>query len=128
MGVNKISLRPLAAAYVQARVVGIGGMMTGFVVAAFLRGVGDTRTPLAAMVVANVVNAVLNYALLFGKPYEGPQGGTTREEKLARFASDLGATEQRRRLVVSMVLSRCGFITPPEVEEMPTVTVPSPCT
>ena len=59
-----------------------------------------------------------NYALLFGKPYEGPQGGTTREEKLARFASDLGATEQRRRLVVSMVLSRCGFITPPEVEEM----------
>ena len=60
------SLRPLAAAYVQARVVGIGGMMTGLLVAAFLRGVGDTRTPLAAMVVANVVNAVLNYALIFG--------------------------------------------------------------
>lgn len=59
-------LRPLAARYVEARVLGVGGLMTGLVVAAFLRGVGDTRTPLYAMVVANVVNVVLNYGLIFG--------------------------------------------------------------
>ena len=58
------------------------------------------------------------YALLFGKPYQGPKMGTTREEKLVFFAQDLATTQQRRRLVVSMVLSRCGFITPPEVEDM----------
>ncbi|MFN8641102.1 MAG: MATE family efflux transporter [Candidatus Binatia bacterium] len=60
------ALRPLAAAYVQARVLGVGGLMTGLLIAAFLRGVGDTRTPLWAMVVANLVNVVLNYGLIFG--------------------------------------------------------------
>lgn len=60
------SLRPLATAYVRARVLGIGGLMTGLLVAAFLRGVGDTRTPLYAMIAANVVNVLLNYGLIFG--------------------------------------------------------------
>lgn len=59
-------LQPLATSYVRARVCGIPGLMTGLLVAAFLRGVGDTRTPLAAMVVANVVNVILNYGLIFG--------------------------------------------------------------
>jgi MATE family multidrug resistance protein len=60
------ALRPLAIAYVHARVLGIGGLMTGLAIAAFLRGVGDTRTPLWAMIAANLVNVVLNYALIFG--------------------------------------------------------------
>jgi MATE family multidrug resistance protein len=59
-------LRPLAARYVEMRVLGVGGLVTGLVVAAFLRGIGDMRTPLHAMVVANVVNVVLNYGLIFG--------------------------------------------------------------
>ncbi len=59
-------LRPLASRYVQARVLGIGGLMTGMVVASFLRGIGDTRTPLYAMIAANLVNVVLNYCLIFG--------------------------------------------------------------
>lgn len=60
------SLRPGAAAYVQARAVGVGGITTAMVLAAFLRGIGDTRTPLYAMVTANLVNLVLNYGLIFG--------------------------------------------------------------
>jgi hypothetical protein len=51
---------------VQTRVFGIGGLMTGLTVAAFLRGVGDTRTPLYAMIAANLVNVALNYCLIFG--------------------------------------------------------------
>jgi MATE family multidrug resistance protein len=60
------ALRPLAVSYAQARVFGIAGLMTGMVIAAFLRGVGDTRTPLYAMIAANVVNVGLNYCLIFG--------------------------------------------------------------
>ncbi|HSP97184.1 MAG TPA: MATE family efflux transporter [Candidatus Dormibacteraeota bacterium] len=60
------ALRPLATSYVQARVFGVGGLMTGLLVAAFLRGVGDTRTPLYAMIAANLVNVALNYCLIFG--------------------------------------------------------------
>ena len=60
------ALRPLAASYIHARVLGIGGLMTGLLIAAFLRGVGDTRTPLYAMIAANLVNVALNYCLIFG--------------------------------------------------------------
>lgn len=59
-------LRPLAVDYVQYRALGIPGMMTGLTLAAFLRGIGDTRTPLYAMVVANLIDLVLNYGLIFG--------------------------------------------------------------
>ena len=59
-------LRPLASSYVQARVFGVGGLMTGLVVASFMRGIGDTRTPLYAMIAANLVNVALNYCLIFG--------------------------------------------------------------
>ncbi|MBX3028190.1 MATE family efflux transporter [bacterium] len=60
------TLRPLASDYVRARVLGSGGLMTGMVIAAFLRGVGDARTPLHAMIAANLVNVALNYCLIFG--------------------------------------------------------------
>ncbi|MGE3497663.1 MAG: MATE family efflux transporter [Candidatus Binatia bacterium] len=60
------ALRPQAIAYVQARVVGVPGLMTALVLSSFFRGIGDTRTPLYAMVTANIVNLVLNYALIFG--------------------------------------------------------------
>jgi len=60
------ALRPLAADYVHARALGAPALMTAMVLAAFLRGVGDTRTPLYAMIAANAVNLVLNYGLIFG--------------------------------------------------------------
>lgn len=70
-------------------VAGIGGqylavtMLTGvvlvvpFTAGAVLRGAGDTRTPLVATSVANVVNAIVAYVLIFGfagVPALGPVG------------------------------------------------------
>lgn len=61
------ALQPLATDYVHARVFGIAGFGTAWVLAGFFRGVGDTRTPLYAMVAANLVNLVFNYGLIFGR-------------------------------------------------------------
>ena len=41
-------------------------MFLSFVCGAVLRGAGDSRTPLAAAVLANIVNIVVAYALIFG--------------------------------------------------------------
>ena len=48
------SLRPRAALFLS------------FVCGAVLRGAGDSRTPLAAAVLANIVNVVVAYTLIFG--------------------------------------------------------------
>ncbi|EHM09313.1 hypothetical protein TheveDRAFT_0126 [Thermanaerovibrio velox DSM 12556] len=58
------------------------------------------------------------YALMFDKPYEGPQGGCSLEEKIRRFGEELAATESRRRMAASMVLCRCSFVTCDEVQEI----------
>ncbi|MDX2168315.1 MAG: MATE family efflux transporter [Deltaproteobacteria bacterium] len=60
------ALRPFAADYVHGRALGAPALLTAMVVAAFLRGVGDTRTPLYAMIAANLLNLVLNYGLIYG--------------------------------------------------------------
>jgi len=59
-------LQPLATAYVHARALGVAPFLTATVIAAFLRGYGDTRTPLYAMVAANALNLLLNYGLVYG--------------------------------------------------------------
>jgi putative MATE family efflux protein len=71
-----IGLSP--AAGVQAedflRVLAISGPFSGamFAVNAALRGAGDTRTPFLAMIVVNLVNMVLSWALVFGpEPFGG---------------------------------------------------------
>lgn len=60
-------LQTAASAYLRPRVVGMTGLGLAFVWMSFFRGVGDTRTPLVATVLANVVNAVLDYGLIFGQ-------------------------------------------------------------
>lgn len=60
------ALRPFAAAYVRGRALGAPALLTAMVIAAFLRGVGDTRTPLYAMIAANLLNLGLNYGLIYG--------------------------------------------------------------
>ncbi len=60
-------LQPLAASYVSARSLGMVGMLSATAFSAFFRGIGDTRTPLYATLVANGVNVVLDYGLIFGK-------------------------------------------------------------
>ncbi len=59
-------LRETATAYLRPRSFGAAGAVTAMVLASFFRGIGDTRTPLFAMVAANVLNGVLDYGLIFG--------------------------------------------------------------
>lgn len=52
-------------------------LILSFVAGAALRGAGDTRTPMIAALLANIVNAVLSYLLIFGNfgfPQLGVEG------------------------------------------------------
>jgi MATE family multidrug resistance protein len=60
-------LQSSAVAYIASRLPGEVGVAVVMVLMAFFRGIGDTRTPLYVMLAANVVNAVLDYGLIFGK-------------------------------------------------------------
>jgi len=59
-------LREQALAYLQVRPLGFTGFAIWIVLAAFFRGLGDTRTPLVATIVANLANAALAYGLVLG--------------------------------------------------------------
>lgn len=60
-------LQPLAAEYMSMRALGVVGIGAAVALSSFFRGLGDTRTPLYATLLANVINAVLDYGLIFGK-------------------------------------------------------------
>jgi MATE family multidrug resistance protein len=61
------ALQPLASSYVSARSLGMVGILCATSFGSFFRGIGDTRTPLYVTLVANGVNVVLDYGLIFGK-------------------------------------------------------------
>jgi len=56
-----------SVSYLRTRLFGISGLSIAFVWMSFFRGVGDTRTPLVAAVIANLTNFVLDYGLIFGR-------------------------------------------------------------
>jgi multidrug resistance protein, MATE family len=60
-------LRSLATAYARARLLGAPALIAAVAFTAFFRGIGDTRTPLLATVIANVLNAFAAYGLVFGR-------------------------------------------------------------
>src|SRR5690606_7951836 len=60
-------LREHALAYLAMRPIGMTGLAVWVVIAAFVRGLGDTRTPLVATLVANAVNVALDYGLVLGR-------------------------------------------------------------
>ncbi|MFP6639856.1 MAG: MATE family efflux transporter [Myxococcota bacterium] len=60
------NMRPLTNTYMSIRMLGAVGMVGGYVFASFFRGIGDTRTPLYATLLANAINLVLDYGLIFG--------------------------------------------------------------
>jgi len=73
-------LRPLAAQYMSIRAFGAVGLCIATVFSSFFRGIGDTRTPLYATLLVNVLNAVLDYGLIFGRlglPAWGVSGAAT---------------------------------------------------
>jgi putative MATE family efflux protein len=47
--------------------VALVGVVVAFSWASFFRGIGDTRTPMLSSVLANLVNVVLAYGLIFGE-------------------------------------------------------------
>ena len=59
-------IREHALAYARMRPLGFMGLAFWMVLASFFRGLGDTRTPLLATLVANAANALLAWALVFG--------------------------------------------------------------
>ena len=67
----------IGADYWRVTAYGLLAMTGMFVTSAVLRGVGDTQTPMRATMIANVINAVLAYLLIFGQlglPALGPVG------------------------------------------------------
>ncbi|MFO8114215.1 MAG: MATE family efflux transporter [Halorubrum sp.] len=57
---------PLAADYMEVIFVGIPLMFGFFVFSALMRGYGDTRTPMAVMLLSVVLNVLLDPFLIFG--------------------------------------------------------------
>jgi multidrug resistance protein, MATE family len=55
-----------ATTYLQITAATSVALFLSFVCGAVLRGAGDSRTPLAAAVIANVINIVVAYTLIFG--------------------------------------------------------------
>ena len=60
------TMAPFVGVYMSARAIGVAGNVLMQLLAAFFRGLGDTRTPLWITIFANVMNVVLDYALIFG--------------------------------------------------------------
>lgn len=63
-----IEAEVLEAGALYFRVVGIPSIVMSFmfVLSAILRGAGDTKSPMKVSIVINIVNAVLDYVLIFG--------------------------------------------------------------
>jgi MATE family multidrug resistance protein len=61
------ALQSTSTSYILARLPGELTFVASMVMVSFFRGLGDTRTPLYITLGANVVNAVLDYVLIFGK-------------------------------------------------------------
>jgi len=69
MGAGGITQETLdmAVTYLRIQLYGFIPVCLTSTVTAALRGVGDTRTPLAYNAIANVVNVAANYVLIYGK-------------------------------------------------------------
>ncbi|AND43037.1 MULTISPECIES: MATE family efflux transporter [Cytobacillus] len=63
-----IEAKVLEAGSLYFRIVGIPSIFMSlmFVLSAILRGAGDTKTPMKISIIINIVNAVLDYVLIFG--------------------------------------------------------------
>jgi hypothetical protein len=57
-----------------------------------------------------------NYSLIFDKPYAGPVGGVTSEEKLKRFNSELSAVKTRRRIALSTLAAKIDVVDKAELD------------
>ena len=65
-GISEQTLN-LATEYLDIQMYGFLPLVMGFTITAALRGIGDSKTPMVYNTVANVVNVIMNYALIYGK-------------------------------------------------------------
>jgi MATE family multidrug resistance protein len=73
-------LQAVASEYMAPRLIGLPAVVVAMSLGSFFRGLGDTHTPLYVTIAANVVNATLNYGLIFGElgfPEWGVAGAAT---------------------------------------------------
>jgi MATE family multidrug resistance protein len=106
-------VQELAAAYVHGRAWGIPGLIAGVALASFFRGIGDMRTPMYSVLIANVVNVVLDYGLIFGElgmPNWGIAGAgvATGAAEWTQFVFVL-LIFRRRRIATEYQTARVGF-------------------
>jgi MATE family multidrug resistance protein len=60
-------VRQLGSLYARIRMAG-GGFFTAYLcLSCFFRGIGNTKTPMVVVIVANLINIVFDYLLIFGK-------------------------------------------------------------
>jgi MATE family multidrug resistance protein len=74
------SMLPITSSYMSIRMLGVPGLVAAMVISSFFRGISDTRTPLYISLVANALNVVLDYGLIFGRlglPEWGIEGAAT---------------------------------------------------
>ena len=95
-------LQRLAADYASTRLPGEVGFAAWMVWNSFFRGIGDTRTPMVVTIGVNVLNAVLDYGLIFGAlglPALGVTGAATATAiSMWTAAAVLFLAFRRRRL------------------------------
>jgi putative MATE family efflux protein len=112
-----------AVTYLQVRAIGVPLLLLAYVGHGAFRGVSDTRTPLGIVVLANVVNAVLTFGLVFGLGFgiAGAAWATVAAEAitvaafgllLARTGLPLAGHRRpgRRELIALVVVSRDLFL------------------
>jgi len=60
-------VQELGVAYTRIRMVGGGFFVLYLTLSCFFRGIGNTKTPMKVVIVANLINILFDYLLIFGK-------------------------------------------------------------
>jgi len=97
----------LGTSYMRALAWGMVFMYTGNVATAALRGAGDTHTSMKVNLIANVLNVLLNYSLIFGH-FGLPALGVLGAGIATSLARAFGGA-----VIVGLILARRLVITPP---------------
>jgi MATE family multidrug resistance protein len=79
----------IGSSFLRIRLLGGGFMVSWMCFSSFLRGLGDTRTPLKITLIANAINIFANYCLIFGK-MGFPRLGTNGSAIATVFATAVG--------------------------------------
>ena len=104
----------LGVQYFDIQLYGFIPLCLGFTVTAALRGIGESRVPLAYNTIANVINLFFNYVMIYGKlgcPALGVAGASwaTVIGQTAAFLIAMGVVLNRRYYVYLDLKSRFRF-------------------